>query len=151
MLVLCLAVGGLQVLISYAARDFTTALVNRNAAAFYHNLWQYLGAFVLAVPVMVFYRYTSDRLSLAWRQWMTEHLVQRYFAHRVYYHLRRSELDVGICRLAEAHLHERARLLVLVLDAHDQRRAFDDHLQVIDEVVVDVQGDGGRAAGDHRA
>ena len=59
--------------------------------AFYHNLWRYLGAFVLAVPVLVFYRYTGDRLSLAWRQWMTEHLVQRYFSNRVYYRLRSSE------------------------------------------------------------
>jgi len=42
LLVLCLAVGGLQVLISYAARDFMTALVNRNAVAFYHNLWHIL-------------------------------------------------------------------------------------------------------------
>jgi putative ATP-binding cassette transporter len=92
LLVLCLAVGGLQVLISYAARHFMTALADRNVAAFYHNLWQYLGAFVLAVPVMVLYRYTADRLSLAWRQWMTEHLVQRYFSNRVYYHLRSSEL-----------------------------------------------------------
>jgi vitamin B12/bleomycin/antimicrobial peptide transport system ATP-binding/permease protein len=91
LLALCLAVGGLQVLISYAARDFMTALANRDTVAFYHNLWQYLGVFVLAVPVMVFYRYTSDRLSLAWRQWMTEHLVQRYFSHHVYYHLRSSE------------------------------------------------------------
>jgi putative ATP-binding cassette transporter len=62
LLILCLAVGGLQVLISYAARDFMTALANRNTVAFYHNLWRYLGAFVLAVPVMVFYRYTADRL-----------------------------------------------------------------------------------------
>lgn len=92
LLALCLAVGGLQVLVSYAARDFTTALVNRDVGAFYHNLWRYLGAFVLAVPVMVFYRYTADRLSLAWRQWMTEYLVQRYFSHRVYYRLRSSEM-----------------------------------------------------------
>jgi putative ATP-binding cassette transporter len=92
LLALCLAVGGLQVLISYAARDFMTALVNRNTVAFYHNLWQYLGAFVLAVPVLVFYRYTGDRLSLTWRQWMTEHLIQRYFSNRVYYRLRNSEM-----------------------------------------------------------
>jgi putative ATP-binding cassette transporter len=92
LLALCLAVGGLQVLVSYAARDFTTALVNRNVVAFYHNLWRYLGAFVLAVPVMVFYRYTGDRLSLSWRQWMTEHLVQRYFSNHVYYRLRSSEI-----------------------------------------------------------
>ena len=93
LLALCLAVGGLQVLVSYAARDFMTALANRDTVAFYHNLWRYLGAFVLAVPVMVFYRYTGDRLSLAWRQWMTEHLVQRYFSNRVYYRLRSSETD----------------------------------------------------------
>ena len=60
--------------------------------AFYHNLWRYLGAFVLAVPILVFYRYTGDRLSLAWRQWMTEHLIQRYFSNRVYYRLRSSEM-----------------------------------------------------------
>jgi putative ATP-binding cassette transporter len=92
LLALCLAVGGVQVLVSYAARDFTTALVNRDVEAFYHYLWRYLGTFVLAVPVMVFYRYTADRLALAWRQWMTEHLVQRYFSHRVYYRLRSSEM-----------------------------------------------------------
>src|SRR4029453_19606954 len=92
LLVLCLAVGRLQVLISYAARDFMSALVNRNTVAFYHNLWRYLGAFVLAVPVLVFYRNTGDRLSLAWRQWMTEHLIQRYFSNRVYYRLHHSEI-----------------------------------------------------------
>src|SRR5688572_24168785 len=36
LLALCLAVGGLQVLVSYAARDFMTALANRDTAAFYH-------------------------------------------------------------------------------------------------------------------
>ena len=43
-LALCLAVGGLQVLVSYAARDFMTALANRDTAAFYHNLWRYLAS-----------------------------------------------------------------------------------------------------------
>ena len=102
LLVLCLAVGGLQVLVSYAARDFMTALTNRDAEAFYHNLWRYLGTFILAVPIMVCYRSTADRLSLAWRQWMTEHLVQRYFSHRVYYRLRSSEIiDNPDQRIAE--------------------------------------------------
>ena len=102
LLVLCLAVGGLQVLVSYAARDFVTALSDRNAVAFYHNLWRYLGVLVLTVPVMVFYRYTSDRLALAWRQWMTGQLVQRYFSHRAYYRLGSSEtVDNPDQRIAE--------------------------------------------------
>ena len=99
---LCLAVGGLQVLVSYAARDFVTALSDRNAVAFYHTLWQYLGALALTVPVMVFYRYTSDWLALAWRRWMTEQLVQRYFSNRAYYHLGSSEtIDNPDQRIAE--------------------------------------------------
>ena len=102
LLVLCLAVGGLQVLVSYAARDFVTALSDRNAVAFYHTLWQYLGALALVVPFMVFYRYTSDWLALTWRRWMTEQLVQRYFSNRAYYHLGSSEtIDNPDQRIAE--------------------------------------------------
>jgi vitamin B12/bleomycin/antimicrobial peptide transport system ATP-binding/permease protein len=102
LLTLCLTVGGLQVLVSYAGRDFVTALTNRDAGAFYHNLWRYLGAFALAVPVIVFYRYTADRLALAWRQWMTERLVQRYFSNRIYYRLRSAAtIDNPDQRIAE--------------------------------------------------
>jgi putative ATP-binding cassette transporter len=90
------------VLVSYAARDFVTALSDRNAVAFYHTLWYYLGALALVVPVMVFYRYTADWLALAWRRWMTEQLVQRYFSNRAYYHLGSSEtIDNPDQRIAE--------------------------------------------------
>jgi putative ATP-binding cassette transporter len=102
LLTLCLAVGGLQILVSYAGRDFVTALTSRDVGAFYHNLWRYLGTFALAVPVAVFYRFTADRLALAWRQWMTERLVRRYFSNRVYYSLRRAEtIDNPDQRIAE--------------------------------------------------
>ena len=87
---LSIAVGVVQVLISYAARDFVTALANRDEAAFYRNLWRYLGAFAIAIPVGAFYKFTADRLSLAWRDWLTHHLLRRYFFNRVYYRLRSS-------------------------------------------------------------
>jgi putative ATP-binding cassette transporter len=71
-------------------------------AAFYHNLWRYLGTFALAVPVAVLYRFTADRLALAWRQWMTERLVRRYFSNRVYYSIRGAEtIDNPDQRIAE--------------------------------------------------
>jgi vitamin B12/bleomycin/antimicrobial peptide transport system ATP-binding/permease protein len=90
LLALCLITGLVHVLISYAARDFVSALTNRNADAFRENLWRYLATFALAVPVGVFYRFTSDRLSLRWREWMTADLLRRYFYNRVYYRLRSS-------------------------------------------------------------
>jgi len=91
MLGLCLAVGVVQVLVSYAGRNFITSLVQRDSAGFYRNLWIYLAAFAVAIPVAVFYRYTAERLSLLWRQWMTHLLVKRYFFNRAYYRLRSSD------------------------------------------------------------
>ncbi|MFZ4780184.1 MAG: ABC transporter ATP-binding protein/permease [Terrimicrobiaceae bacterium] len=90
MICLCLAVGVVQVLVSYAARNFITSLVQRDASAFYRDLWIYLATFAIAIPVGVFYSYTGQRLSLLWREWMTHLLVKRYFFNRAYYRLRSS-------------------------------------------------------------
>jgi putative ATP-binding cassette transporter len=88
---LCIAVGVVQVLISYAGRDFITSLSQRDTEGFYRNLLKYVATFALAIPVGVFYRFTTDRLALAWRQWMTHLLVKRFFFNRAYYRLRSSE------------------------------------------------------------
>lgn len=90
MLGLCLAVGVVQVFVSYAGRNFITSLVQRDSAGFYKNLWIYLAAFAVAIPIGVYYRYTGERLSLLWRQWMTHLLVKRYFFNRAYFRLRTS-------------------------------------------------------------
>ena len=87
---LCITVGFVQVMVSYAGRNFINSLSARDSAGFYRNLWLYLGAFAVAVPVGVFYRYIAERLSLLWRQWMTHLLVKRYFFNRAYYRLRSS-------------------------------------------------------------
>ena len=101
-LLLCLSVGALQVLISYAGRNFITSLAQRDATAFYRNLWIYLATFVVAIPVGVFYRYTAERLSLVWRKWMTHVLVRRYFLNHAYYRLRSSNrVDNPDQRIAE--------------------------------------------------
>lgn len=50
----------------------------------------------------MFYRYTEERLGLLWRQWMTHHLVKRYFFNRAYYRLRSSDtIDNPDQRIAE--------------------------------------------------
>jgi len=89
-LLLCVLVGVSQVLISYAGRNFITSLAQRDFSGFYKNLWVYLATFVVAIPIGVFYRYTAERLSLLWREWMTRVLVKRYFYNHSYYRLRSS-------------------------------------------------------------
>ncbi len=91
LLLLALAVGGVQVLMSYAGRDFFTAIERKQPAAYWVGLAWYLGTFALAVPIGVFYRWVEERLALLWREWMAQHLVKRYFNNRAYFRLRGSE------------------------------------------------------------
>lgn len=101
-LVLCLSVGASQVLISYVGRNFINSLAQRDSVMFYKDLWFYLAAFAVAIPIGVFYRYAAERLALLWREWMTQVLVRRYFFHHAYYHLRSSNgLDNPDQRIAE--------------------------------------------------
>ncbi|MGZ9275427.1 MAG: ABC transporter ATP-binding protein/permease, partial [Nitrospira sp.] len=57
---------------------------------YWRLLWQYLGTFVLAVPLGAYHRWTEERLGLLWREWMAQHLIKRYFNNRAYYRLRGS-------------------------------------------------------------
>ncbi len=90
LLTLALAAGGVQVLMSYAGRDFMNAIARRDSPAYWRSLWWYLGTFALAVPVGVYYRWMEERLALLWREWMAQHLVKRYFNNRAFYRLRGS-------------------------------------------------------------
>ena len=91
LLLLALAVGGVQILMSYAGRDFMTAIIRKNSGTYWTALGWYLGTFALAVPVGVFYRWVEERLALLWREWMAQHLVKRYFNNRAYFRLRGSD------------------------------------------------------------
>jgi putative ATP-binding cassette transporter len=91
LLTLALAMGGVQVLMSYAGRDFMTAIIQKDPSAYWKALGWYLGTFALAVPIGVYYRWVEERLALLWREWMAQHLVKRYFNNRAYFRLRGSE------------------------------------------------------------
>ena len=59
LIILSLAVGGVQVLMSYAARDFMTAIAERDIRSYWQSLGWYLGSFILAVPIGVYYRWSG--------------------------------------------------------------------------------------------
>ncbi len=88
---LSLAVGAVQVLMSYAGRYFMNAIAKKDPTEYLRMLWFYLGTFALAVLAGVYYRWVEERLALLWREWMAQHLTKRYFNNRAYYRLRGSE------------------------------------------------------------
>jgi putative ATP-binding cassette transporter len=99
---LCAAVGVVQYFLSYAMRDFITSLSQRDHNAWVRGIWKLIAIGFLSVPIGVFYRYSQDRLSLAWRRWLTQILIKRYFFNRAYYRIRASEsVDNPDQRIAE--------------------------------------------------
>jgi len=85
--VFALSVSGLNAIMSYVGRDFMTALSLKQGNDFFHHLYRYLGVFALATPVVVFYRYTEERLGLMWRRWLTHYFMRRYLNSHAYYRL----------------------------------------------------------------
>ena len=91
LLSLSMASVGVTVLTSYAGRDFMTAIENKNSVAYWGAMGRYLGSFMLAMLIDVYYRWAEQRLALLWREWMAQHLIKRYFNNRAYYRLRGSD------------------------------------------------------------
>ena len=87
---LMLCINGLNVLNSYVGRYFLSAIESRDWGGFYRFAWLYAGVFVGQTVVAVFFRFTEERLSLHWREWLTHHVVKRYTGQRIYFRLEAS-------------------------------------------------------------
>jgi putative ATP-binding cassette transporter len=88
LLVLLFAINGLNVVNSYVGRDFMTAIENRSMSGFLAKAVLYIGVFAASTVAAVVYRFTEERLSLLWRDWLTRLLIGRYLQNGTYYWLR---------------------------------------------------------------
>ena len=75
-------INGLNVVNSYVARDFMTAIEHRDRAAFIWQATIYVVVFAASTLVAVLYRFSEERLALLWRTWLTRGLLTRYLAQR---------------------------------------------------------------------
>src|SRR5271170_332204 len=87
LLLLLLAVNGLNVIISYVGADFMTALSGKDVPKFYKLLFEYGAVFVVGTPIVVFYTYVQQKLGMYWRKWLTESFLKKYFHNRAYYQI----------------------------------------------------------------
>jgi vitamin B12/bleomycin/antimicrobial peptide transport system ATP-binding/permease protein len=88
LLVLLLAINGLNVVNSYVGRDFFTAIEARSLSAFVTKGLLYIGVFLASTAAAVLYSFTEQRLGLHWREWLTRRLIGRYLRADTYYWLR---------------------------------------------------------------
>ena len=84
---LLLATTALSVTISYAVRDFMTALSEKDMVGFKNSLLIGLIVFIIATPISTLYEYIRRLLGVYWRQWLTTQFLNEYFANRAYFHV----------------------------------------------------------------
>ncbi len=87
LLLLMLSINGLNVLNSYVGRDFMSAIESKNRSAFGLYALIYSGVFLSSTAVLVFYRFTEERLGILWREKLTWRFIEAYMWDRAYFHL----------------------------------------------------------------
>ena len=87
------------VLINDWNRVFYDALQNKDAKVFWHELGRFTYLAFGFIVIAVYRFYLTQLLQMRWRAWMTAHYLDRWLAHKAFYHLelaRFSKLDGAI-------------------------------------------------------
>ena len=82
---LILVINGINVGISYIARNVDNTLVAYDSDGFWKTVAIYAFCLVLALPIRALQSYLIPRLGLLWREWLSGRLLNRYLANRAYY------------------------------------------------------------------
>ena len=85
LVLLMVAINGLNVINSYVGRDFMSSIESRNIGLFKHQALLYMLVFVASSVVVVFYRFTEERLGILWREQLTRRLTDAYMSDRTYF------------------------------------------------------------------
>jgi vitamin B12/bleomycin/antimicrobial peptide transport system ATP-binding/permease protein len=102
---LLFSINSLNVLNSYVARDFMTAIEDRNAPVFVRKMVLYVAVFALATVAAGIYTFCEQRLGLLWREWLTRRMLGQYLSHRMYYYVN----ETGRIRNPDQRIAEDAR------------------------------------------
>ena len=84
-ILLILVINGINVGISFVARNIDNALVAYKQEEFWKIVAIYAFCLVLALPIRAIQSYLVPKLGLLWRQWLTGRLINSYLSDRAYY------------------------------------------------------------------
>ncbi|MGB5240003.1 MAG: SbmA/BacA-like family transporter, partial [Prochlorococcaceae cyanobacterium] len=91
---LILVINGINVGISYIARNIENALVAYKAEEFWKIVAIYAFCLVLALPIRAIQSYLIPKLGLLWREWLSGRMLGRYLTNRAYYVLNPNDESV---------------------------------------------------------
>lgn len=139
--VLLLAYTGLSVVINNQRGELISSLSGKNEERFWQTVAIFVGVLVIYAPLLAGYTYLRDRLGLAWRRWLTDSFVERYFSDRAFYNINqfKPEIDNPDQRIAEdvkSFTQESLTLTLVVTDSVLEVIAFSGVLWGISRELV---------------
>jgi vitamin B12/bleomycin/antimicrobial peptide transport system ATP-binding/permease protein len=96
LLFLTYAVSRINVIISFVFRFINNALTERITEQFWQIMVVYTIVLIVAIPIIISYRYLRLKLGLLWRNKMTTDFTSRYLSDRAYYRLDSNNTDTRI-------------------------------------------------------
>ncbi len=91
---LILVINGINVGISFIARNIENALVQYQQDEFWKIVAIYAFCLVLALPIRAIQSYLIPKLGLLWREWLSGRMLGRYLTNRAYYVLNPNDESV---------------------------------------------------------
>ena len=84
---LLLVLNGINVGISFIARNIDNGQVAYDEQGFWRIISIYGFCLILALPIRTLQNYIIPKLGLLWREWLSKRLLDRYMSDRAYYQL----------------------------------------------------------------
>ena len=91
---LLLGYTGLSVLLNTQRGELISALSAQSESRFWKTVGIFIGILVVYAPLLASYTFLRDRLGLAWRRWLTNNFIGRYFQDRAFYNINQFNLDI---------------------------------------------------------
>ncbi len=128
-IVMSLGYTGLSVLLNNKRGVLISALSAHDEARFWQTIAVFVAVLVVYAPLFAGYVYLRDRLGLQWRNWLVNHLMDRYFKNRAFYELNHSIADIDnpdqrIAEDVKSFTQESLTLLLAVIDSFLAIAAF---------------------------
>ncbi|MEL6816782.1 MAG: SbmA/BacA-like family transporter, partial [Cyanobacteria bacterium J06598_3] len=92
--VILLGYTGLSVLLNTQRGELISALSAKSESRFWKTVGVFLGILVVYAPLLAGYTFLRDRLGLAWRRWLTDSFIERYFRDRAFYNINQFNPDI---------------------------------------------------------
>ncbi|ELR98276.1 ABC transporter ATP-binding protein/permease [Gloeocapsa sp. PCC 73106] len=102
LLILSLASSGFLVVESLQKGEIVSSLAAKDPQRFAQSIWLFLGFILLGIPLLSFNNYIQSKLSLYWRQWLTNYFLNQYLDQQIFYQISsQAKIDNPDQRIAE--------------------------------------------------